>query len=97
MKTEKDKIYCKDCRFLRQHFDSNGEPITQFWFGEGQPRYDCCCPKNIFHMESYLERGSLCYKTGPETLNKNNDCPNFESVEEVIGDLNSWEPIPLEK
>ena len=78
---EKKRIYCKDCRFLRQPIKEEDRRAISF-FGAG-PVFFCAAPRNLVRFSNFMS-WELKRKLSPEYKNQENDCPDFETVEQAL-------------
>jgi hypothetical protein len=66
----KEKVYCKDCKFLTNH---NYDGMQ----GE------CSFEENVIIQHSWYKQ-IFVYRDNPSNLNKNNDCSWFEKGNWII-------------
>ena len=79
---EKPKVYCKDCRFLRQPIKKEKRHVDTF-FGEERVFF-CSAPKNLIRYSNFMS-WELSREQHPAHKNKFNNCPDFETVKQAVG------------
>jgi len=77
------RVYCKDCRFLRQKME-NGEPAFAniLLSSEPQPVYVCVAPDNIGTRGNWLGRSPIHSIHPPDIRNRDGNCPAYETVQD---------------
>lgn len=86
-------VYCQKCRFLRYQMEDGKVVQQRGWFNIFRqdddddnitPTYCCVAPKNITDRKSWLKHLGPCYKRDPGQKNKDNDCPDYETVDQAV-------------
>ena len=82
---EKEKVYCKDCRFLRYSIKEKEEDKNFQLFSTKETTFICAAPANLLRCTNFMEPiWKLRHKEQPQFKNYYNNCSDFETIEQAI-------------